>query len=40
MQIHQTASIEKKVSIGKNTKVWRHVQIRSGAVIGENCSIG
>ncbi len=38
--VHPSATVEANVSIGEGTKVWALSQIRSGAVIGENCVIG
>lgn len=39
-QIESTAVVEADVSIGPGTRVWHHVQIRSGARIGSGCNIG
>lgn len=37
---HQTAEIEKNVTIGEGTKIWHHAHIREGAKIGKGCVIG
>ena len=39
-QIHPTAVIDAHVSIGKETKVWHHAHIMSGASIGRKCILG
>lgn len=39
-QIHPTAVIDAQVSIGEETKVWHHVHIMSGAIIGRACILG
>jgi UDP-2-acetamido-3-amino-2,3-dideoxy-glucuronate N-acetyltransferase len=36
--IHEKAEVQSK-NIGKNTTVWQHAIILSGAKIGENCNI-
>ena len=36
---HPTAIVESQ-DIGKGTKIWHFAHVRSGAKIGENCSIG
>ncbi len=38
--IHETAIIDKEVTIGNNTKVWAFSHISKGAKIGNNCVIG
>ncbi len=38
--IHPSAFIEENVVIGENTKIWRLVQVRTGAKIGQNCILG
>lgn len=38
--IHQTAIIEKNVTLGKNVKVWHFVHIREKVKIGNNCIFG
>lgn len=38
--IHKSAEIGKKVTIGKNTKIWHQVQIRDKVKIGANCILG
>jgi len=35
--IHPTASVSESACIGDGTKVWINVQIREGAIIGEDC---
>ncbi len=38
--IHPTAIVEDGAVIGKGTRIWHFVHVRSGARIGENCNIG
>ncbi len=38
--IHETAILDEKVNIGKNTKIWHFSHILSGSKIGANCIIG
>ena len=38
--IHPTAVVEEGAKIGKGTRIWHFVHVRSGAKIGENCNIG
>ena len=38
--VHETAIIDKEVTIGNNTKVWAFSHISKGAKIGNNCVIG
>ena len=38
--IHELASIDDGVILGKNVQVWEYARIRSGAVVGENSIIG
>ena len=38
--IHETAEVSPEATVGRGTKIWHYVQIREGAVIGENCNIG
>jgi UDP-2-acetamido-3-amino-2,3-dideoxy-glucuronate N-acetyltransferase len=38
--VHETAIIEAGVSLGDGTHVWHHAQVREGAVIGRDCSLG
>lgn len=37
---HKSAVVEKKVTIGKGTKIWHNAHIREGARIGKECIIG
>lgn len=37
---HSTAIIEQPCIIGKGTKIWHFSHIMSGAIIGEQCSLG
>ncbi len=39
-KIHPTALVDDGAKIGKGTSVWHFAHICSGAVIGENCSLG
>jgi len=36
---HPTADVSPQATIGTGTKIWHHVQIREGAVLGQNCII-
>ena len=38
--IHPTAEVSKDAIIGEGTKIWHHVQIREGVIIGKNCILG
>ena len=38
--VHESSYVDDDVKIGKNTKIWHFSHIQSGAVIGENCSLG
>ena len=38
--IHESAEVNPKVSIGDDTKIWNHSQIREDVTIGKNCIIG
>lgn len=38
--IHETAVVAANASIGAGTKIWHHVHVREGAVIGANCVLG
>jgi UDP-2-acetamido-3-amino-2,3-dideoxy-glucuronate N-acetyltransferase len=38
--IHPTAEVSGQARIGTGTRVWHYVQIREGALIGDNCIIG
>lgn len=37
--VHNTAEVNEKAKIGKNTKIWNLAQVRENAEIGENCII-
>tara|TARA_B100000287_G_C20152553_1_gene590762 strand:+ start:34 stop:510 length:477 start_codon:yes stop_codon:yes gene_type:complete len=37
---HETAIIDKNVSIGEGTKIWAFTHVMEGASIGKNCVIG
>ena len=37
---HETAIIDKNVSIGNNTKIWHFSHIQSESTIGNNCTLG
>jgi UDP-2-acetamido-3-amino-2,3-dideoxy-glucuronate N-acetyltransferase len=37
---HASALVDAPESIGKGTKIWHFSHIMTGAVIGENCSLG
>jgi len=38
--IHPSADVEPDVVIGDDTKVWHLCHLRSGARIGEGCTLG
>jgi UDP-2-acetamido-3-amino-2,3-dideoxy-glucuronate N-acetyltransferase len=38
--IHPTAEVEEGAQVGRNTRIWHYVHIRSGAIIGEDCNLG
>jgi UDP-2-acetamido-3-amino-2,3-dideoxy-glucuronate N-acetyltransferase len=38
--IHPTADVSPRATIGANTRIWHHAQIRTGAQVGANCIIG
>jgi acetyltransferase-like isoleucine patch superfamily enzyme len=38
--IHPTAEIERGARIGRNSRIWHFVHIRTGAVIGSDCNLG
>jgi acetyltransferase-like isoleucine patch superfamily enzyme len=40
MFVHDTAIVESGVSLGEATRVWHHAHVRSGAIIGRDCSLG
>jgi UDP-2-acetamido-3-amino-2,3-dideoxy-glucuronate N-acetyltransferase len=37
MFVHPTAEIEPGASVGENCRIWRHVHVMAGAVIGRDC---
>lgn len=38
--LHPTSCVDDGVTIGAGTKIWHFSHVQSGAVIGENCSLG
>jgi acetyltransferase-like isoleucine patch superfamily enzyme len=38
--VHPTAAVEPGAVVGRGTKIWSHVQIRSGARVGSDCIFG
>lgn len=38
--IHPTAEVSPQATVGAGTRIWRQVQVREHARIGENCIIG
>ena len=38
--IHETSIIDKKVKIGKKTKIWHWCHISKNSIIGKNCTLG
>ena len=39
-QVHPSADVSPRATIGKGTKIWHEAQVREGAVIGANCILG
>jgi acetyltransferase-like isoleucine patch superfamily enzyme len=40
VKIHATADVSSAAQIGDGTAIWQQVQVREGAVIGQNCIFG
>ena len=40
VKIHKSSYIDKKVFIGKNTKIWHFCHVLTNSNIGEDCSLG
>ena len=38
--VHKSSFIDEDVKIGKGTKIWHFSHIQSGAIIGEECTLG
>jgi acetyltransferase-like isoleucine patch superfamily enzyme len=38
--IHETADVHPSARVGATTNIWRNVQVRERAVIGEGCNLG
>lgn len=38
--IHESACIDKNVTIGEGTRIWHFSHLISGAVLGSNCNLG
>lgn len=38
--VHDTATVEAGASIGRGTRIWHYAHVRTGAIIGEDCTIG
>ena len=38
--MHPTAEVDEGATVGRGTRIWRDVQVRQGAVIGEDCILG
>lgn len=38
--VHESSYVDEPVQIGKGTKIWHFSHVQSGAVIGEQCSLG
>lgn len=38
--IHPTADVSDEADVGPGTRIWSHVQVREGAVIGSECILG
>ncbi len=37
--IHPTAEVAEDAQIGAGTRIWNHVQVLTGARIGQECNI-
>lgn len=37
---HSTADVSPQATVGDDTKIWQHCQVREGAVIGASCILG
>jgi acetyltransferase-like isoleucine patch superfamily enzyme len=40
IRIHPTAEVSSAATIGENTSIWHHSQVRAGARLGRNCILG
>lgn len=38
--IHATADVAESAAIGAGTRIWHQAQVREGAVLGEECTVG
>lgn len=38
--VHKSSYVDKKVKIGKGTKIWHFCHVLEGSAIGENCKVG
>ncbi|MGH2504455.1 MAG: DapH/DapD/GlmU-related protein, partial [Ktedonobacterales bacterium] len=38
--IHPTAHVSDQATIGDDTRIWSHAQVREGATLGSECNIG
>jgi acetyltransferase-like isoleucine patch superfamily enzyme len=38
--IHDSADVGERVSLGNNTKIWHHAQVREDVTLGEGCIVG
>ncbi len=38
--IHPTAEVSSEARIGAGTKVWHQAQVREGAIVGKDCTLG
>ena len=38
--IHPTAEVSPEARVGARTKVWHQAQVREGAVVGDDCTLG
>jgi UDP-2-acetamido-3-amino-2,3-dideoxy-glucuronate N-acetyltransferase len=39
-RVHATADLEPDVSVGHGTSIWHRVQLRTGAIVGDECIVG
>jgi len=38
--VHETAIVEAGAEIGTGSRIWHHTHVRTGAVVGRDCTIG
>ena len=38
--VHESSYVDENVLVGKGTSIWYFSHLQTGAIVGENCSIG